>query len=201
MPKQTCMRKKFTRNRRVSNARWPHYCWGWIASCLSNDSADEELEDLLKNAESTMANGQKYQLKALDVDGMSVELSRRKYLLVIIAAKHNPTDELLVLVAELRGQLQASLLLSGNGCVHLASFIGMSVLLFQARRPHNHGPLKRGRTRAKGRLHIRIDMENLTIPVKHTECIDDVPPQQLADKEVLTPQLLEWLLLSIVAST
>ncbi|KAI5057275.1 hypothetical protein GOP47_0027290 [Adiantum capillus-veneris] len=86
-----------------------------IASCLSNELADEELENLLKNAESTMANGQKYQPKALDVDGISVELTRRKYSAAIIAAKHNPTDELLVLVAELRGQLQASLLLSGNG--------------------------------------------------------------------------------------
>ncbi|KAI5077662.1 hypothetical protein GOP47_0007486 [Adiantum capillus-veneris] len=86
----------------------------------ANSHAEKVYEELqsLQCQSRTMANGQKYQSKALDVDGISVELTRRKYSAAIMVAKHNPTDELLVLVAELRGQLQASLLLSDNG-VHV----------------------------------------------------------------------------------
>ncbi|MCO5613112.1 hypothetical protein L7F22_067386 [Adiantum nelumboides] len=89
-----------------------------IASCLSSESEDKELENLLKTAESTMVKGKetgKYQSKVLDADGIPVELTRRKYSAALIAAKHNPTHEMLLLVAELRGQLQASLLLSEKG--------------------------------------------------------------------------------------
>ncbi|KAH7435897.1 hypothetical protein KP509_06G083000 [Ceratopteris richardii] len=87
-----------------------------IASQLDNELADEELDKLIGNSDPATVNGRGggiWTLEAL-VDDMSTELSRRKYLASLIAAKRNPTVEMLLLAAELRDQLKASVLQSGR---------------------------------------------------------------------------------------
>lgn len=86
-----------------------------ISSCLDDQTADNVPGSLSTVAEPTMENkqaDQKYASQMLELDAKRVELTRRKYLASLVAARHNPSDELLLLVAELRGQLQAYLLTS-----------------------------------------------------------------------------------------
>ncbi|KAH7331167.1 hypothetical protein KP509_20G018400 [Ceratopteris richardii] len=88
-----------------------------IISHLETELMDEELDNLTRKAESNMVKGKedmKFNLEAHYEDSTLVEHFRRKYLASLIAAKHNPTEEMLVLVAELRNQLHSSVLISGN---------------------------------------------------------------------------------------
>jgi hypothetical protein len=45
----------------------------------------------------------------IERDRLQTELMRRKYLASLIVARHNTSDESMLLVAELRGQLQSYL--------------------------------------------------------------------------------------------
>lgn len=84
-----------------------------ISSCLDDQTVDNEPGSLLTVTETTMENkkaDQKHASQMLELDAKHVELTRRKYLASLVAARRNPSDELLLLVAELRGQLQAYLM-------------------------------------------------------------------------------------------
>eukprot|EP00250_Pteridium_aquilinum_P019002 c24249_g2_i3 orf=1133-2308(-) len=81
-----------------------------ISSCLDNDTEGDEPRSLSVIVEPTMESRQVDRKHVTQIDAKHVELTRRKYLASLIAARHNPSDELMLLVAELRGQLQAYLL-------------------------------------------------------------------------------------------
>ena len=73
---------------------------------MVNVNSTEHTDMISYNVVIWQENGQMYDLEM----DKCVELMRRRYIACLIAAKENPSEELLLLTTQLRGQLQSYLI-------------------------------------------------------------------------------------------